>query len=988
MKSPAAIRQPLLLLLVALLPAACNDAGDGDRSPAAEAAITSAAGYRRINQDNPADPLHAAIYELDNGLRVYLTENHQEPRFHAEIAVRAGSKHDPADATGLAHYLEHLLFKGNQQLGTLDHAAEQPYLERIVELYEQHFQATDAARRREIYAEINRQAQLAAAWAIPNEIDKLYNSMGATGLNAHTWHEETVYKVGLPANRLRQWAAIESARFVDPVFRLFHTELETVYEEKNRSLDNGSMIIASAVDEMLYKVHPYGQQPTIGTVEHLKNPSLVYIQRYFDRFYVPGNMAIFISGDIDTASTIALIAEEFGDWQAGEIPRVGPWEEPPLQGAERRTVQYPGEEQVQLAFRTAANGSPDQAALILLDMILDNRQAGLINLNLNQQQRVAAAGSFPLFLNDYGAQHLYGVPRQQQTLEQVEQLLLQQLEIIKAGDFDEWIIPAIVTDFVKNQQAGLEFNAARVAMMRQAFINGAEWDYHISEIQRMEQLTKQDVVAVANRYFGDDYVAVYRTNQQHPVPEVAKPPIDPLPVDPSRQSAFAAGILAMEVEEITPSFVQAGQDYQVIELTPGVTLYYAPNPLNDLFTFTIGIDVGTEQHPTLGLASSLLNVAGTATSSNEALQKAWYRMGTEFRFTAGENSSAFAISGLDGQFERSVALMMELIQTPVSDEPTLDRLKGIVLKTREDRKNSPPAIAQALYMYNRYGAESPLLEALTSARILATRASELLELPAGLLHYQHTLAYTGSLPLQQVVDVLQRRYQLPEQLQEPPPFRFRRTRPLAATEVMVVDRQTAQAQLRIEFADGEFNPQDSVPAAVYNDYFGSGMSSVVFQQLREARGLAYSAYARYLPGSRRQAENLMLGTIDTQTDKTVEALAALIDLMDNMPSSRERFDETVSALRNRYRTAKLNFREVIGAVRNWERQGFAGDPRPERFRQLQQLRLQDLEAFQQQHVQDRAKLISIVGDLSIIDRTELEQFGAVRQLQVADLFVE
>ncbi|HAO88016.1 MAG TPA: peptidase M16, partial [Gammaproteobacteria bacterium] len=381
---------------------------------ATPAAVEQSPGYRRINSPNPEDPLAAQIYELDNGLQIFLTENHEEPRFYAEIAVRAGSKHDPADGTGLAHYLEHLLFKGNQNLGTLDYEAEKPHLDRIVELYEEHFQETDPARRAEIYAEINSEAQLAAQYAVPNEIDKLYNSMGGGGLNAHTWYEETVYKIGLPSNRLQQWAAIESDRFVDPVFRLFHTELETVYEEKNRTLDNGSRIIGAALDELLYKVHPYGQQPTIGTVDHLKNPSLVYIQNYFDTYYVPNNMGIFISGDIDPSETIALIAEKFGEWESKAVPEVGPWQEPALQGAERRTVQYPGEEQVQLAFRTAPNGSSDKEALILLDMILDNRTAGLINLNLNQQQLVSQAGSSPMFLNDYGSQSLFGVPKQDQ----------------------------------------------------------------------------------------------------------------------------------------------------------------------------------------------------------------------------------------------------------------------------------------------------------------------------------------------------------------------------------------------------------------------------------------------------------------------------------------------------------------------------------------------------------------------------------------------
>ncbi len=984
-----------VIALSLLTLACCGDNGNSSSSTTSNTdqdnaahTETAASGYRKINTANANDPLHAQIFELDNGLRVYLTENHNEPRFYAEIAVRAGSKHDPEDGTGLAHYLEHLLFKGSQNLGSLDYASEKPHLDRIVELYEEHHSETGPARRAEIYAQINNEAQLASHYSVPNEIDKVYNSMGGTALNAHTWHEETVYKIGLPSNRLRQWAEIESDRFVKPVFRLFHTELETVYEEKNRTLDNKDSIIGTAIDKMLYKVHPYGQQPAIGTVEHLKNPSLVYIQNYFDTYYVPNNMAIFMSGDIIIEETIGLISEKFSHWEAKPIPEKGPWQEQALQGAERATVQYPGEEQVQIAFRTAANGSEDKEALVLLDMILDNRTAGLINLNLNQQQLVAGAGSSPLFLNDAGSQNLYGIPKQDQTLAEVEQLLLDQLELVKSGDFEDWIIAAIINDFKKNEKAGLEFNQARVSMMRDSFIQGSAWDYHVAELERMSQLTKQDVVDVANKYFANDYVAVYRVDAQNELPVVEKPQIDPVNIDSSLQSGFAAQILAMEYEEIEPSFVEADRDYHLVEFADGVKLYYAPNPLNDLFSFSVNVEVGTEENKKLDLAAALMAVAGTESKSNEELQKEWYKMGTDFRFGAGENSSGIAISGLDEQFEASLAQALDLIKNPNADQQTLEQMKGILLKSRQDQKNSPPAIARALYLYNRYGEESPMLEALTSAEIQASTLDELLSLPAGLLNYKHTLSYAGSMPLEDLLEVLRRHHLVEDELKDTPAYRFRTARNVDETEIYVIDQQTAQAQVYIEFPDGEYSEEDSVLSSIYTNYFGSGMSSVVFQELREARALAYTASARYAQGSRLNDQNIMLGTIGTQTDKTVDALNAFLGLINNMPASTERFDSSVESLVTRYRTSKVNFREVIGAVRSWERLGIEADPRRARYQQLQTASMDDLLNFQQQHVKGRAKLISIVGDLSIIEQAELEQFGTVKQIQVDDLFVE
>src|SRR5690554_5499391 len=884
--------RPLALALTALV--ALSACGPDDQQSGQQTASTSNPGarpYTRIYPPHPDDPLDAHIYELNNGLRVYLTHNPEEPRFYAEVAVRAGSKQDPADATGLAHYLEHLLFKGNQQLGTIDYDAERPHLERIEALYEEHFQTTDPERRAELYNEINRESQLAAMYAVPNEIDKLYSSMGATGLNAHTWHEETVYKVSLPSNRLEQWAEIESQRFIDPVFRMFHTELEVVYEEKNRTLDNRDRLSYYALADLLYQNHPYGQQTTIGDAEHLKNPSLVYIQEYFDTWYVPNNMAIFISGDIDIPETIQLIANQFSAWQSRSLPPQQAWPEAPIEEVQRTTVSYPGQEEVQIAFRTVPNRHPDKEALTVFDMILDNRTAGLINLNLNQRQRVQAAGASPEFHNDYGSQRLWGMPRQGQTLQEVEQLLLEQIDLVKRGEFEDWVIPAIVSDFERMEKRGLESNVSRVSNMRQAFLSFSDWNEHVTQRARLERVTRQDVINVANKYFADDnYVAVHRVNGPAELPAVEKPQIDPVDIDPSRQSDFASTVLAMPYEEIEPRFLEEGRDYQILEYSPNIPLYYAHNARNDLFSFSIIIDVGTEDDDRLSLASSLMDKAGTVDYPADELQKQWYRLGSNFSFATGANETVINISGLDPRFEDSLALMLELIDNPQADSTTLNDLRDSILQARADQRESPQAIHQALYLYNRYADESPALRVLPRAQLQAVQLDELLDLVSDLQNYQHTLTYTGSMPVDRLMAQLRRHHQPGQELRAPPPYRLRTARHVDDNEIYVIHRETAQAQVRLEFPDSTVDEALTVPASLYNSYFGTSMSSVVFQELRESRALAYSAGANYAQGSRLGAENLMLGAIGTQNDKTVEALDAFIDLIDNMPRSRERFD--------------------------------------------------------------------------------------------------
>lgn len=952
------------------------------------AASPAHAGYKRINKPNPADAMAVHIYQLDNGLTVYLTENPESLRFYAEIAVRAGSKQDPADATGLAHYLEHLLFKGTTTLGTLDYEKEKPYLDRITELYDEHFRTTDEVRRKEIYAEINRVAQEGAAYAVPNEIDKLYKAMGGDALNAHTWQEETVYKVSLPMNRLEQWAAIESERFRDPVFRLFHTELETVYEEKNRSLDNKDRVISEAVGSVLFKRHPYGQQSTIGTVEHLKNPNLRYIYDYFHTWYVPNNMAIVISGNIDIDKTIRIIDQYFSSWERRELPAPKSFEEEPLQGAERVTAKYKGEEFVLLAFRTAAVNHEDADALKLIDMILDNSTAGLINLNLNQAQRVRGAGSYPYLFNDYGAQYLWGIPKDGQTLDEVEALLLEQLDIIKRGEFENWVLPAIVTDFKKNRKAALEDDFARVDAMRSSFIAFMDWDRAVNEIARMEKIRKKDIVRVANKYFSGGYVSGRRLDEQQEIPSIVKPQIDAVSIDPSRQSEFARRILAMHVDPIEPVFVNPETDYTIATYPQGVKLYYAPNPLNDLFSFSIIVEFGTFEDNKIGVSTALLDKSGTTRFSAEELKKEWYKLGTDASVSAGDNETFIRIAGLDENFEKSLSLLLEWIRDPKTDDETLETLKQIIMVSREDEKKDPGSLSRALSQFARYGEESSYLRRLSSSELRGMTADQLLDVVRGLLGYKHVVAYTGSLPLEEVQKILAKHHPLPDDLKDPPPYRFLRAREAASTEILFFDKEMAQAQVRIEYPSGRYDKSMRLPAELYNSYFAGGMSGIVFQELREARALAYSAGALYHVGTRIDDENLMIGAIGCQADKTPEAVSAFIDLMDNLPESKERMDEVLTSMDNQYRTSKLGFREVIGAVRAWEKLGLAPDPRKAEFEALQHANLDTVLAFHKERVKGRPKLVSIVGDKNRIDMNAISEFGKVTEVGVSDLFVD
>ncbi|MEY4926104.1 MAG: hypothetical protein RI894_540, partial [Bacteroidota bacterium] len=269
----------------------------------------------------PNDPMNVKIGTLSNGMKVYMSVYKDAPRIQTLIATRAGSKNDPEDATGLAHYLEHMLFKGNSHFGTKDWPKEKAELQVISDLYEQRRKVKDPVERTKIYAKIDSVSQLAAGYAIANEYDKMMASIGAQGTNAFTWLEETVYVEDIPSNELEKWANVEGDRFQELTLRLFHTELEAVYEEFNIGQGRDDNRVYEALYKELFPTHTYGSQTTIGTSEHLKNPSMVKIHDYFNKYYVPNNMAIILAGDLDPDKTMKILEKYFGVWRAKEVPK-------------------------------------------------------------------------------------------------------------------------------------------------------------------------------------------------------------------------------------------------------------------------------------------------------------------------------------------------------------------------------------------------------------------------------------------------------------------------------------------------------------------------------------------------------------------------------------------------------------------------------------------------------------------------------------------
>jgi len=577
------------------------------------------------------DPLGARIYTLENGLKVYLTSYDDAPRVQTNIAVRAGSKNDPADATGLAHYLEHMLFKGTDIFGSLDFVKEAPLLDKIEALYEEYrsYKMNDSDNRDRIWAQIDSISGEAAKFAIANEYDKMVTGLGAKGTNAYTSFEKTVYINDIPSNQIEKWLKLEAERFRFPVFRLFHTELEAVYEEKNRGLDSDGNKLFESLFDGLFPNHQYGQQTTIGTIEHLKNPSLTQIRKYFNKYYVPNNMAMCLSGDFNYDETIVLINKYWGGFERKEDPIFNVVKEDPITQIVAKEVYGPEAESLYIGFRFDGANSKDALMLTMVDMVLSNSSAGLIDLNLNQAQELIGGGCFPYVLKDYSMHGFYGSPKQGQSLEEVKDLLLSQIEEVKNGNFDDWLVNAIISDLKLNQIKKLESNSGRANEFVESFILDISWQDYQNEMSELEKITKKDIIDFTNDRYSDNYVVTYKRNgEDKTVMKVTKPDITPVSVNREDQSEFLLNLLAEDVEDINPVFLDFEKVVKKSDIGD-IPLIYKENTENERFRLNYILDMGNDHDNRLKLAVDYLKFLGTSDMSPIVKEQKFYKLGCD-----------------------------------------------------------------------------------------------------------------------------------------------------------------------------------------------------------------------------------------------------------------------------------------------------------------------------------------------------------------------
>ncbi|QKG54614.1 insulinase family protein [Hymenobacter sp. BRD67] len=965
----------------------------------------------------PNDPLGVRVYKLDNGLTVYLSDYKNAPRIQTYVAVRAGSKNDPATATGLAHYLEHMVFKGTSRLGTKDWSKEKPELDKIEALYETYRgERNDPVARKRTYHQIDSISGVAARYAVPNEYDKLMGSIGSKGSNAHTSNEETVYQEDIPSNQLEKWAAVQSERFQEMVPRLFHTELEAVYEEKNRGLDSDFNKEFEALNASLYPTHPYGTQTTIGTIEHLQNPSITEIKKYFGQYYVPNNIALCLSGDLDYDQTIRLIDKYFGGLKSKPVPTFVSPVEQPITAPIVKEVIGPQSENVMLGYRLPGKATRDALRLRMLDKILTNGQAGLVDLDLNQQQKVLNSATFADLNDDYSTHVLYGTPRQGQKLEEVRTLLLAEIEKVKRGDFPDWLIPAIINNDKLTRTKSYESNEARASALYESFIERVSWADYLKQNEDFATITKAEIIKFANDNYGQNYVTVFKRIGQDPNKvKVVKPAITPVPANRDAASAYYTEISKLPSTELKPVFVDYKKDIQTAEIKPGLPLYYTKNSENGLFSLFYAIDLGNNNNPLLDVATDYIQYLGTGQYSAAQLQQEFYKLGCSFAVSSSQDRVLISLSGLDSNLEPAMQLFEQLLNNPRPDAAALKNQVAGILKQRQDAKlNKAVILNQAMLNYAKYGPRNPFTNNVPEAQLKALKPEQLTALLKSLPTYQHRVLYYGPREITKVtidasnkvggsssqprptppspsggwgiLELVAMNHHTPATLKPLPAPKDFAEQPLKDKKVYWVDYNMVQAEI-LFLTKGDIYDRTLVPTvALYNEYFGGGMGSIVFQDLRESKALAYSAMSRYANADKTGRSNYILSYIGTQSDKLPEAMAGMEGLLTDMPLADANLAIAKQSIRNSIATDRITHEGVLLSYERARRLGLDYDVRRDVYDQTQNMTFAELQKFQQAKVKGQNQVILVIGSKDRLNFKELAKYGTVEQLTLKEIF--
>lgn len=932
-------------------------------------------------------------FKLKNGLSVYVWEDDSKSDVFGLVGVRAGSINDPDEYTGLAHYLEHVMFKGTTMIGALNWAEEEPLYKEIIAKYDLMAEETDPIKKQTLSQEINELTVKAAQYGLPGEYSNLMESIGAKGVNAGTSYDFTYYHSSFPPYQINKWLEISSQRFINPVFRSFQSELENVYEEYNRGQDNQSRSVSEFIMGKAFEGHPYSRS-ILGLPEHLKNPRLSKLIDFYEQWYTPENMVLVLVGNIKAQQIVGRINGSFGRLQSRPTPARKEYPDLNIQGRTQFNAKVGYYPQVALIYKGIPAGHPDEVALdIALSLLSNGSQTGELD-KLGLDGEIGSAGAYAQSFREQGRTIVAGIPlydenqRRYDSNKNTEKKLKEAIQKIANGEFEEWKIDAIKAEMFRQYDQVMEGNEEKAMLLMEAFYNEQNLGDVLNYKEKVMAVTIDDIKRVIKEYLNDNYLALYiEKGKESKKNKIEKPGYKPIEPPVGQQSHYGQQFKKMPFGQVEEKFIDFS-DVQTKSLNEHSKMYHTPNTENNLYQLVIQYGAGTNTFPKLDVAANLMNNAGVMGSFEPLqLKEELSKLNATCRVMADANYLYIIMEGYDQTLTQACQLLSRQILMPKLEDKQLSQLKGMQLSSRSVRKEDVNTLSEALRQYMIYGEKSDYLTELTDMELYNMQIAELTGDINRAANYQANVYYTGTLSFDDAYQVLSQNLPL---VANERPSNSPQVKPLAEVKENTIyflpNNDAEQAQIHFYLPMQTDDKKDDVLRDAFNQYFGMGFTGLVLDEIREKRSMAYTAYAYATTQGIAGKGTYLTGYIGTQNDKANEAVDVFMGLVNNMPHNADRIENIKSYLRQEALSSHPDFRSKASTLVALQRRGYTDDPAKENLPKIDTLTFDDIVKFYEENIKGKPYCIAIMGNPKQIDLKKLEQYGKVVRISENKLF--
>ena len=915
------------------------------------------------SQAEDLNALKVKEYRLENGLTVWLNEDHSQPKVFGAVVVKAGAKDCPD--TGIAHYFEHMMFKGTDRIGTLDYESEKVLLDSIAMKYDELAMTEDTAARARLQKEINELSIRSSEYVIPNEFNRLINRFGGSGLNAATSYDATIYFNTFSPQYMVQWAEINSERLINPVFRLFQSELETVYEEKNMY---GDFIGGQVMDTLMARYfgpHPYAY-PIIGSTKNLKNPRLTEMHKFFEDYYVASNMALILSGDFDAQQVMPILEKAFSRIRSGNAPKQEKVMLPPFNGRETMKVKFPIPfiKAMGLGFRGVSANHEDQVALNIAVNLLNNANGTGYLDKLMVEHKLMGALAINESMNEAGILAVAIMPKLLiQSYSSAEKMVWDEINRVKNGDFSDEMFNSLKLEQKRQYASSLENIDSRATIMMNLFSQGKSWNDYLNEVARIESITKEDVVRVAQKYFSNNYLCVTKSTGKYPKDNLPKPAFSPVvPRNADASSSYAKQLEKIPEQQVAPRIIDFEKDVKTSKLTPLVTLYTTPNPLNDIFTLNISYGIGALEQPELMQLTNYLQLLGTESLSFEQFRSRLQSIGSTLAFDVTPDAFVMKVTGFDNHIDETMELVGDFIRHAKADDKKLRQIVDDAKVSEKAFFKSGDNVASALLEQVKYGDQSRYLRKLSLSQIKKLKGKDMLAIYDKVRSVQCDLHYCGTLPVEKVIGTIRQHLPLERTtIASNSPY-YRELKQYDRPTVFFIDMPDMAQSIVYGYVKGD--PVDDKASRhasrLFSVYFGGDMSSLMFQEIREFRSFAYRTSGRYqLPNHAHKG--------------TAGSFTAMVEAVKQ-------------TLVNRINNDYPPFRNLSEKVASARMEGFDRDPAEEFLRDIATMDMQDISRFYREQISGRPVVYVIAGNRKHIDMKKLAEYGTIIKVKKKDIY--